>query len=108
MISNAQFREVQRLLRVLGNPDDPCGRCGCKRVYHLPARTFSYAKSGGSSGKSREISVQAPTSCDCKFCFCFCVAFVEPFPAQPFRFCLYDPQHQEDTSGEEKELQLTA
>lgn len=109
MISAMEFREAQRLLRTRGNPDDPCGRCGCKRIFHLPTRTYSFAKSGGSSGKSHEIPTLAPTCCDCEFCFCFCVAFVEPFPGQPFELCLFDPKHQEEIlRGKEKEFNLTA
>jgi len=108
VITAAEFREAQALLMSRGHSEDSCGRCGCKRKFHLPNRTYSYAKTGGSSGKSHEILVLAPISCDCKFCFCFCVAFVEPFPTQPFRFCVFDPQHQEDTNGSKKEFQLTA
>jgi len=32
------------------------------RIGHLPPPTYSFAKSGGSSGKSHEIPVQAPTT----------------------------------------------
>ena len=106
MITAADFREAQRLLRSRGNPEDPCGRCGCKRIGHLPGRTYSYAKSGGSSGKSREIPVLAPTCCDCEFCFCFCVAFLEPSTNQPFSICPCDPTSKEETNGK-KEFELT-
>ena len=72
-----------------GKPDDPCGRCGCSRDAHLPKPTFSYAKSGGSSGKAIEIPVLAPTSCDCPYCICSCVEFVEPHRGQPYWGCPY-------------------
>ncbi len=107
MITAAEFRAAQRRLRAQGNPEDPCGRCGCQRIGHLPPPTYSFAKSGGSSGKSHEIPVQAPTCCSCKYCFCFCVAFVEPFTNQPFRICPCDPNSKEETNGK-KEFQLTA
>ena len=107
MITAEEFREAQALLMSRGTPDDPCGRCGCKRMFHLPESTYSYSKSGSSSGKSHTVQVQAPVSCDCKYCFCFCVGFVEPFPNQPFRICVYDPTNQEETNGK-KEFQLTA
>jgi hypothetical protein len=51
MITAAEFRAAQRRLRAQGNPQDPCGRCGCMRNGHLPPPTYSFAKSGGSSGK---------------------------------------------------------
>ena len=109
MITAEQFREAQRILLSRGNPEDPCGRCGCKRGTHLPPRTYSYAKTGASSGKSHEIPVQAPTCCECKFCFCFCVGFIEPFPNQPFRICVCDPKAKEITDdGTKEEFQLTA
>ena len=107
MITAEQFREAQRRLMSRGKFEDPCGRCGCKRLTHLPDRTFSYAKSGGSSGKSHEVPVQAPTCCECKYCLCFCVGFVEPFIGQPFLMCLSDPKAKEMINGKE-EFKLTA
>lgn len=76
-----------------GSPDDPCGRCGCRRVDHKNGKTFSYTHaSGGSSGKSRELPITARTSCNsCKYCICSCTAFVEPFDGQPFQRCVYEP-----------------
>lgn len=87
------FRAAQQALRQAGHLDDPCGRCGCMRRYHLPHITFSYAKTGGSSGRSREIPVLAPTSCDCKWCLCSCVAFVEPEWEQAGMRCVYEPEN---------------
>lgn len=102
MITAAEFRAAQRRLRAQGNPEDPCGRCGCTRIGHLPPPTYSFAKSGGSSGKSHEIPVQAATCCDCKYCFCFCVAFVEPFLNQPLRICPCDHKSKEETNGKKE------
>lgn len=81
------FAEAQARLKKAGKAEDPCGRCGCRRDGHMPKPTYSYAKSGGSSGKSVEVPVLAPTSCDCKFCTCSCVEFVEPFSGQKFLRC---------------------
>lgn len=91
-IDDAVFKEAQDRLRAAGKPEDPCGRCGCRRDGHLPGKTFSYAKSGGSSGNSKEIPVLAPWSCDCKYCLCFCVEFIEPFEGQPFVVCSCAPK----------------
>ena len=60
-----------------------------------PDKYFNYAKSGGSSGKSKNILVLAVTCCDCKHYFCFCVGFVEPFEGQPFLKCIYDSDRSE-------------
>lgn len=71
-------------------PTDPCGRCGCIRKAHEPPKTFSYAKTGASSGKSHELPITARTCCwECKFCMCSCVAWVEPFEGQRFTRCVY-------------------
>jgi hypothetical protein len=83
--SSGETSQTEKLLT------DPCGRCGCSRAGHQPGKTYSYAKSGGSSGKSHEIPILARTCCVCKFCFCFCTAFVEPFKGQKFLKCVYDP-----------------
>jgi hypothetical protein len=87
-----QFEAQQAAMMRAGDPDTPCGRCGCRRDRHLPGRTFSHATSGASSGKSHEVPVLAPTCCVCKYCFCFCTAFVEPFEGQPWLACIYDPE----------------
>jgi hypothetical protein len=84
------FSAAQAALKSRGSLRDPCGRCGCRRGQHLPGKTFSYSKSGGSSGKSIELPVLAPTSCDCHHCICSCVGFVEPFPGQKFQKCVYE------------------
>ncbi len=89
-LSKEEFAAQQASLKAAGHPDDPCHRCGCRRKHHRPPPTFSYAKSGGSSGKSREIPVLAPTCCHCPFCFCSCVAFVEPEWGQKWEACLYE------------------
>ena len=73
----AQFIAAQNALKARGNPDDPCADCGAARKHHLPNRTFSYAKTGASSGNSRELPVLAPTSCDSPNHLCACVAFRE-------------------------------
>jgi hypothetical protein len=78
-------------LMKIGSPGDACGRCGCKRKSHKNKETFSYSKSGGSSGRSVELPITARTSCDCHFCICFCVAFIEPFKGQPYTRCVYEP-----------------
>jgi hypothetical protein len=96
----AEFKAIQAALLRAGAPTDACGRCGCPRAErsvdgrswaggHLPKPTFSYAKSGSSSGRSRELPVLAPTSCDCSCCICFCTGWVEPFAGQPFLRCTY-------------------
>ena len=85
------FAIAQEAMMVAGDPADPCGRCGCRRDGHLPKPAFSYAKSGGSSGKSIELPVLAPTSCDCEHCICSCVAWVEPYYGQPHWRCVYEP-----------------
>jgi hypothetical protein len=90
-IPRGEFADIQNALMRAGSPEDPCGRCGCRRKHHLPTRTFSYATSGASSGKSHELPTLAPTCCNCKFCFCFCVGFVEPFAGQRFAQCIYEP-----------------
>jgi len=87
MISRAAFDAAQLELMSQGDPMDPCGRCGCRRKGHRPGRSFSFAKTGASSGNSHEIPVRAPTSCDCPFCICSCVGFVEPFPGQKYLAC---------------------
>src|SRR5271154_6831073 len=63
-LSLEKFKEAQAFLISNGRANDPCGKCGCRRDMLLPTPTFSYAKTGGSSGKSRELPVLAPTSCD--------------------------------------------
>jgi hypothetical protein len=88
-ISAIEFKGQQAQLMRSGKPEDPCGDCGCRRDSHLPKKTFSYAKSGGSSGKSIEVAVLAPTSCDCKYCICYCTGFVEPFDNQKHQCCVY-------------------
>jgi len=88
-ISPVEFAGQQEELMRRGKPQDPCGYCGCTRGEHHPKPTFSYAKSGGSSGKSVELNVLAPTSCDCHFCICACIAFAEPYEGQPHMRCLY-------------------
>jgi hypothetical protein len=90
-IPRGEFQDAQSALMRAGMPSDPCGRCGCRRKHHFPKPTFSFSKSGGSSGKSRELPVLAPTSCDCPFCICSCVGFVEPFAGQKFERCVYEP-----------------
>lgn len=69
---------------------DPCGRCGCERRFHNPPKSYSYAKTGSSSGKSHMIEIKARTCCDsCPHCFCFCIAWIEPFEGQPYKECVY-------------------
>ena len=82
--------ETQDEMMKAGSPDTKCGRCGCIRKHHQNKKTFSYAKSGGSSGKSREILIRAITSCECPFCLCFCIGFIEP--VQEINPCFYSPQ----------------
>lgn len=93
-----KFAALQKALRQAGQPGDPCAACGCRRDAHLPKPTFSYAKSGGSSGRSVEIPVLAPTSCDCPHCICSCVAYREPEYGQRHWECVYQP------SGEGNEV----
>lgn len=90
-IDSRVFQQQQETLTASGAPEDPCGECGCRRKYHLPKPTFSYAKSGGSSGRSIELNCLAPTSCECKYCLCACVAFIEPFEGQRSLRCVYEP-----------------
>jgi hypothetical protein len=75
-------------------PIDPCGRCGCQRKHHNPPTSYTKSKFRihGMVGTWNDmIKVQAPTCCDsCPHCFCFCIAFVEPFPGQPFTRCHYE------------------
>jgi hypothetical protein len=92
LIDPRVFQEQQKTLAARGAPEDPCGECGCRRKYHLPKPTFSYAKSGGSSGRSIELNCLAPTSCECKYCLCACVAFIEPFEGQRSARCVYEPE----------------
>ena len=74
-------------------PSDPCGRCGCERRFHNPPKSYSYAKTGSSSGKSHMIEIKARTCCDsCPHCFCFCIAWIEPFKGQPFQRCYYETE----------------
>lgn len=75
--SVAKFAAAQKALMARGGPDDPCAACGCKRKHHLPPRTYSYAKTGGSSGNSHNVYVLAPTCCHSPESFCSCVAFRE-------------------------------
>jgi len=91
-VDSLQFEQAQKELMARGSPDDPCGHCGCRRKYHRPTKTFSYAKSGGSSGKSVELNVLAPTCCECKYCFDDCVAFVEPYKGQRSLRCTFEPK----------------
>jgi hypothetical protein len=99
-IPPAEFKAAQAALLRAGKPEDACGRCGCPRAErsldgrswaggHLPKPTFSHAKSGSSSGRSKELPVLAPTSCDCSCCICFCTGWIEPFAGQPFLRCTY-------------------
>lgn len=74
-LTRIEFKAAQSALMRAGNPEDACGRCGCRRRYHLPAQASS----------------QAPTSCECKHCLCFCVEFMEPFPGQPRERCHCEP-----------------
>jgi hypothetical protein len=66
-IPRGEFADAQNALMRAGAPEDPCGRCGCARKVHRPDSSYSYAKSGGSSGKSHQIPVLAPTCCACKY-----------------------------------------
>lgn len=86
-----EFKGAQSALMQRGTPEQGCGACGCRREHHLPPPTFSYAKSGGSSGGSVELPCIAPTSCSCPYCLCCCTHFVEPFEGQPFLKCTYEP-----------------
>jgi hypothetical protein len=90
-LTRAEFEAAQEALMSRGKPADPCGACGCARKSHKAKSTFSYAKSGASSGKSVLIPTLAPTCCECPHCFCFCTTFVEPFAGQKFLRCVYEP-----------------
>jgi hypothetical protein len=54
--------------------DERCARCKSKGSYHRPPKTFSYAKTGGSSGKSKEIPITART-CNWSEPLTNCIAF---------------------------------
>jgi len=41
--------------------EEICARCGDDGSYHRPPKTYSYAKTGGSSGKSHEVPITART-----------------------------------------------
>lgn len=103
-IPRGEFKDIQSALMRAGMPEDPCGRCGCRRKDHFPTPTFSFAKSGGSSGKSHELPCLAPTCCVCHFCFCFCVAFVEPFAGQKYMQCIYEHEPGVQRPALEQEL----
>jgi hypothetical protein len=75
------------------NDYDHCGRCGCERRFHNPPASYSYAKTGASSGRAHQIKILARTCCDnCPHCFCFCTAWVEPYEGQPYVRCVYETE----------------
>lgn len=79
MIFNKQPQySSQTEMMAHGSPEDHCGRCNCLRRHHQNKKTYSYAKTQASSGRSREIPITAVTSCECPHCFCFCIGFIEP------------------------------
>jgi hypothetical protein len=53
-----------------------CARCGHPDTDHQPPKSFGYAKTGGSSGKSHEVPIQARACCWSNP-MCTCVEFVE-------------------------------
>jgi hypothetical protein len=54
--------------------DEICARCGFPGSHHRPGKSFSYAKTGASSGKSHEIPITART-CNFTDTLTTCVAF---------------------------------
>jgi hypothetical protein len=54
--------------------EEICARCGQAGSYHRPPATYSYAKTGASSGNSREVPITART-CNWSHPLTTCVAF---------------------------------
>lgn len=79
--------------------DEICARCKFPGSHHRPPATFSYAKTGGSSGKARELPIEART---CNWtdtmttCPAFCRAIPEGIPSAEDLGFVIDSQSEEE------------
>ena len=59
--------------------EEVCARCGEDGGHHRPPMTFSYAKTGASSGHSHEVPITART-CNWSHPLTTCIAFSRKAP----------------------------